>query len=67
MSFRVAPQTSASPSPFRATASATIAGMLLGRSKKAGTIRSLKRGSSRVAGMECCDQSMALLQLFFIS
>src|SRR6185369_3380669 len=57
--IRVAPQTSASPSGFRATASATIAGMLLGRSQNAGTIRSPKRGSSRIAGMECCDQSMA--------
>ena len=57
--IRAAPQTSASPSGFLAAASATIAQMLLGRSQNAGTTRSPKRGSSRIAGMECCDQSIA--------
>ena len=57
--IRRSPQTSASPSGFRAAASATIAQMLFGRSQNAGTTRSPKRASSRIAGMECCDQSIA--------
>ena len=57
-SSALSPQTSASPSGFRATASAIIAQMLFGRSQNAGTMRSPKRGSSRIGGMECCDQSI---------
>jgi hypothetical protein len=35
--------------------------MLFGRSQKAGTMRSPKRGSSRIAGMKGCDQSIGVL------
>jgi len=56
--IRLSPQTSASPSGFLAAASDTIAQMLLGRWQNAGTTRSPKRVSSRMAGMEACDQSI---------
>src|ERR1700682_2823523 len=56
--IRLSPQTSASPSGFLAAASDTIAQMLLGRSQNAGTTRSPKRVSSRMAGIEYCDQSI---------
>src|SRR4030081_3047752 len=56
--IRLVPQTSASPSGFLAAASDTIAQMLPGRSQNAGTTRSPKRASSRMAGMESCDQSL---------
>jgi hypothetical protein len=49
--IRRSPQTSASPSGFRAAASDTIAQMLPGRWQNAGTRRSAKRDSSRIAGM----------------
>jgi hypothetical protein len=56
--IRVTPQTSASPSEFFKTASATIAQMFLGRWQNAGTTRSPKRASSCMAGIETCDQSI---------
>ena len=44
-----------------------IAQMLAGRSQNAGTTRSPKRVSCRMAGMEYCDQSIAAsYQLFFM-
>src|SRR5690349_5881542 len=56
---RRSPQMMASPSGLRAAVSAIIAQMLAGRSTKAGTTRSPKRASSRIGGMEeCDDQSM---------
>jgi hypothetical protein len=42
--------------------------MLFGRSQKAGTMRSPKRASDRIAGVGCCDQPIGLPQpLAFIS
>jgi len=58
-------QMMASPSGLRAAASAIIAQTLAGRSTKAGTTRSPKRASSRIGGMEDCDQSMALFPQLF--
>ena len=46
---------------FCAAACAIIAQMLFGRSQKTGTMRSPKRGSSRIAGMKGCDQSIDIL------
>jgi hypothetical protein len=63
---RFSPQMIASPSGLRAAASAIIAQMLTGRSAKAGTTRSPKRASSRIGGMEECDQSMAPFPYVFV-
>jgi hypothetical protein len=56
--MRRTPQTSASPSGFRAAAAEIMAQRLAGRWQNAGTTRSPKRASSRIAGIEYCDQSI---------